>query len=71
MADFIYSHYELGPDKKVTIGDLHAKYKEWCFANGYKAMGKINFGRAITERDGIAQAPGADNVQYYTGIGLK
>ena len=69
MADFIAEYCIL--TGRVIRGELHKIYKEWCEASGYKPLGKVNFYRQITERDGVFQESGAHNIQYFTGISLN
>ena len=52
-AEFLYEYYRFSPDHKRGFADnadfdsIMRKYREWCSANGYYAVGKNKLGEAI------------------------
>jgi putative DNA primase/helicase len=76
VGAFVREWCHLGPNQKVGVGELFAKWQQWCQIKGRKDSGsEQSFGRDLR-----AVAPGVDvtrprdkdgtRTRVYTGIGL-
>ena len=60
---------ELSPTAWETAKDIYDAYRDWCEANGEKAIGKRAFGLRLGER---GLDPGkSGSVRLWRGIGLN
>ena len=50
LAAFLADCCELGEGKQARAAALYVAYKDWCEANGKKAISRTAFGRQLAER---------------------
>lgn len=70
---FLIEHYQPGQeDECIPTSDVYGAYREWCEANGYKALGERTFGQAVHRtHPGVQRRRrgGRDNRQWvYAGL---
>src|SRR5262249_31555667 len=73
VSTFIREECEVGPGCEVLIGDLYARWKEWCEAKGREHPGSESvFGRdlraALPGLDTRQPRVGGERVRVYVGI---
>jgi putative DNA primase/helicase len=71
LRPFIEDRCLVGPDQRVSSGDLYREYKAWAEAMGVDhVMSQIGLGRALAERGYKVTRVGKDRTRGFEGIGL-
>jgi putative DNA primase/helicase len=62
----------ISPSAWVYTKDLYEDYKEWCFDNGYKSLGKKKFNNRLTAKYSSLQRKRVrGKAEHWEGIGLN
>ena len=69
LAAFLADCCELGEDKQARAAALYTAYKDWCEANGERAISRSAFGRQLAER-GFGRSRDRSG-KFYLGLGLR
>jgi P4 family phage/plasmid primase-like protien len=70
---FVEEVCELGPDKEMSKTELYSVFQKWCQVSGFKAIGKIKFGKELKRQlgDKISDSRVTDGDRIWVGIHLK
>jgi len=69
LAPFIEEECKLIEDKKAQAGPLYKRYKDWCFANGEKAVSSREFSERLLGKGYVRVTE--EGHRYYMGLELK
>jgi hypothetical protein len=70
VAEFFAENFELRADVAHKAQNFYSVYRDWCFLNGYKPVGKIQCFNALRELKNlrIEPLPRKQNQQFIWGI---
>jgi len=69
IGQFIAEECATGKDLQVETKVLHNRYREWAEDAGHGVMGRIPFGRAISERGYPSRV--SNSVRFFHGIAVR
>jgi len=73
VGAFVRERCEIGPGKRIWVGDLYEAWKTWCEQEGRSMVTtKQTFGRDLSAAvPGVTRRRATGNTTFYEGIGLK